>query len=165
MKDSINSMQLAPHHAEQMAAQLHHLKTIQQGLLVGWGSLLTFVIMAFSMADPYMFGMAGPYDFGRGGIRLWLFLLFVPGTVALFVWQWPSWQEIPMQFRRNVIFSGLALSWATYLSFVSFHIAWNSDDIIFISIIGVIGLGLGLLLFGAAWRLQKQIAQEGELFP
>lgn len=164
MKGSIHFEQSELMSSEQ-AAQQRQLKTVQHGLLLGWGSVLTFIIMVFSAFDPYGLSIAGPYEFGRGGIVLWLALLFVPGFGAFIIWRWPTWQQVPMASRRGVILSGLALSWVTYLSFVAFHIAWNFDDKGFVGIISFVGAILGLGLLYMANQLHKQIIQEGELFP
>jgi hypothetical protein len=157
MKDSFASTQSEPLAVEQLANQLQHLKTIEKGLLLGWGSILTFIITALSTDVAN--------GFGRSSALLWLMLLFAPGIGALFIWKWPTWQEVPAYQRRSVILSGLALSWATYLSLILFLSVWNSASIGFITVCSGIGVVLGLALLFAAKRLHKEVIEDGEFFP
>lgn len=157
MKESQYFEQSHQFSPDQLGSLYGNLKTVRDALLLGWGSILTFAILAFSSREPYFDNI--------GGVFLWLMLLIGPGVGALVIWKWYAWQQIPLQDRRGVILNGLLLSWATYLSFVGFHLAWNFDDTGFIGIITFIGFILGLLLFILAKRLHKPETEDGELFP
>lgn len=138
-------------------------ETLNKAFLLGWGSILTYVIVIFGTVDPYRFDMVG--SFVSGAIILWLLLLFVPGLCALTIWKWPPYQQIPLINRRSVILQGLALSWVTYLSFIVFLLAWSPNDTAFISGAVFIGLGLGLVLFFVARRLYFSTQEQEDLFP
>lgn len=98
-------------------------------------------------------------------MRVGVMLLIGSGLSAIVVWKWPVWQYIPLETRRSPILNGFTLSWVTYLSFVAFHLAWNSDDSGFIVAILIIGAGLGLALFFVTKRLYAQSDEMDELFP
>lgn len=160
MKESIYYEPLATQATEQTSQPF---ALLQKGLLLGWGSIGTYVIMIFATVDPYRFDMVG--NFARGAMLLWMILLFAPAFCATLVWQWPSYQQIPLIEKRNVILQGLALSWVTYLSFVLFRLAWNLYDKEFNGIISFLGLGLGLGLLFIAKRLYRSDPDLEELFP
>lgn len=133
------------------------LGMIQKLFLMGWGSILTFVVLAFATTGPYQFGVLG--------MILWVILLLGPGAIAWMVWKWPTWQTVSLDMRRGLIFNGFLLSWATYLSFIAFNLAWYPYDTGFLAVISIVGLILGLSFIYIAKCLFREHEGVDELFP
>jgi len=143
---------------EQSAASLANLQKIQHGLLMGLGAVLTYFIMALSVADPFFDNLAPVF--------LWLMLLFAPAAAGLVVYKFPAWKAIPLTLRKQVILNAFSLSVLTLSTTVVFSFQWHPYEAGFWVISALATLVYGAGVIWLAFRLQRQIEEErGELFP
>ena len=95
------------------------LNKLQQGLLVGLGSVLTYIVLTFSSREPFFDVVTS------GAIFLWLMLFLAPAAAGIVVYKFPSWQSIPLSIRKNVILQSFGLSVLTLGTTVLFFLKWH----------------------------------------
>lgn len=109
------------------------LETIQRMMYLALGSVLTFLLFAFSNLN----------QIGREGFILWLLLFLGPPAISLLLLVSPTWRLLPLDQRHSPILHGLVISW---LSLFVFYISSLSGG-------GPLWLRLFYLLFTAVYLL------------
>jgi predicted membrane channel-forming protein YqfA (hemolysin III family) len=142
----------------QTAVTQANLDKIQQGLLIGLGSVLTYAVVAISSPEPFFTNSAS--------IFLWLMLFLSPAIAGVVVYKFPSWQSIPLTLRRNMILQSFGLSVLALSTTIVFFLKWNPYEPghwVFSFLITIL-YGIGIVFF--AFRLQRRVENEkGDLFP
>lgn len=144
--------------AGQMAELIASLKKIQQGLLLGLGSIITIAIFAIDSPQPTFVGSMS--------IFLWIMLFLIPAAVGIVMLKFPSWQKVPLALRKNAILQSFGLSLITLSTIVLFHVQWNPSDVGFIGSILFVTMCYGAVIVWLAFRLQRRVDnEESDLFP
>ncbi|GJM41365.1 MAG: hypothetical protein DHS20C20_16470 [Ardenticatenaceae bacterium] len=136
------------------------LDKVQRYLLVGLGSILTYAVLTLGSSDPFFDAAA------FGTVFLWLMLLFAPAAMGIVLYKFPSWQNVPLALRKNVILQSFGLSVLTMATTILFFLKWDpyqAGNWLFCTFITVC---YGAIILRLHFRLARRVEDEkGELFP
>ena len=146
--------------SEKSTVSIASLDRLQHGVLIGLGSVLTYVVLTFSTREPF-FDMAT-----SGAIFLWLMLLVAPAVAGLVVYKFPSWQSVPLTVRKNAILQSFGLSLFTLSTTIAYFLKWNPYQPGNWLMCAFITFCYGAILVRLSFHLGRQVQrEEGELFP
>jgi hypothetical protein len=143
---------------EKSAESLANLDKMQRCLWIGLGSVLTYAALAMSVSEPFFDSFTS--------IFLWIMLLLAPAIAGIVVLKFPSWQEVPLMLRKNVILQSFGLSFLTLSTTIVFFVRWSLYQPGLWIASSLISICFGAFMIWLNFRLGQRVAHEmGDLFP
>lgn len=147
-----------PELSEKSAKSAASLQKWQQLLLVGLGAVVTYATLGSSSLDSLFDSFTSVF--------LWIMLLLVPAAGGVVILKFPSWQQIPLFQRKEVILYSFGLSLLTWSTIILFGIQLRPYDIAYWLTSTLVTLCYGFFILWLYFRLNRQaMAEEGDLFP